>query len=68
MMQPGYEERIGRYSEPLADAFLDVLELPARARVLDVGCGSGAMDAGVSQLVVVLAAIPFRSSGTNLRS
>jgi SAM-dependent methyltransferase len=41
--RPGYEERIGRYSKPLAGAFLEVLELPARARVLDVGCGSGAL-------------------------
>lgn len=51
MTRPGYEERIGRYSGPLAEAFLDVLELPERARVLDVGCGSGALTSRLAEAV-----------------
>ncbi len=38
-----YEKRMGRYSGPLGGAFLDLLDLPEGARVLDVGCGSGAL-------------------------
>lgn len=46
MEQPlnvGYEQRIGRYSRPLAAAFVMVLDLRGTEAVLDVGCGSGAL-------------------------
>jgi SAM-dependent methyltransferase len=38
-----YGAFMGRYSEPLADAFLE--RLPVRGRALDVGCGPGAVTA-----------------------
>jgi SAM-dependent methyltransferase len=38
-----YGAFMGRYSRPLAVMFLDLLELPRDARVLDVGCGAGAL-------------------------
>jgi SAM-dependent methyltransferase len=36
-----YLEFMGRYSEPLAHAFVAYAELPYGGRVLDVGCGPG---------------------------
>jgi SAM-dependent methyltransferase len=37
----GYERRIGRYSEPLAERMAALVSLAPGRRVLDVGCGSG---------------------------
>jgi ubiquinone/menaquinone biosynthesis C-methylase UbiE len=41
----GYEGRIGRYTPSLAKALVDVAEVKAGERVLDVGCGSGPLAA-----------------------
>jgi SAM-dependent methyltransferase len=38
-----YARFMGRFSEPLAPAFADLVELPADGRVLDVGCGPGVL-------------------------
>jgi SAM-dependent methyltransferase len=38
-----YGAFMGRYSRPLAALFVDLLDLPPDARVLDVGCGTGAL-------------------------
>ncbi|HKR99852.1 MAG TPA: class I SAM-dependent methyltransferase, partial [Candidatus Dormibacteraeota bacterium] len=42
-----YEGYIGRWSRPVAVAFLDWLALPGGLRWLDVGCGTGALTAAV---------------------
>ena len=36
-----YVRFMGRFSEPLAPLFADLVGLPWRGRVLDVGCGPG---------------------------
>ncbi|HTJ36321.1 MAG TPA: class I SAM-dependent methyltransferase [Dactylosporangium sp.] len=40
-----YGRFMGRYSEPLAPRFADLAGVAAGARVLDVGCGAGALTA-----------------------
>src|SRR5688500_6280552 len=40
-----YDRFMGRYSRPLAAVFADSARLPASGRVLDVGCGPGALTA-----------------------
>jgi SAM-dependent methyltransferase len=40
-----YARFMGRFSEPLAPAFADLVEVPADGRVLDVGCGPGVLTA-----------------------
>ncbi|GAA3307738.1 class I SAM-dependent methyltransferase [Nonomuraea dietziae] len=42
-----YEAYVGRWSRPVAQAFLRWLEVPAGGRWLDVGCGTGALTATV---------------------
>ena len=48
-----YDRFMGRFSEPLADQFVDLLALEPGQRALDVGCGPGALTA---RLVEVLGA------------
>ena len=38
-----YEPYVGRWSRAVAATFVDWLEIPAEARWLDVGCGTGAL-------------------------
>jgi SAM-dependent methyltransferase len=38
-----YARFMGRFSEPLAPAFADLVGLPTEGRVLDVGCGPGVL-------------------------
>ena len=38
-----YHVFLGRWTERLADATLDALELPDDGAVLDVGCGTGSL-------------------------
>lgn len=38
-----YERYVGRWSRQVAASFLDWLALPADLRILDVGCGTGAL-------------------------
>jgi SAM-dependent methyltransferase len=40
-----YEAYVGRWSRPVADAFLRWLDVPAGREWLDVGCGTGALTA-----------------------
>ncbi|WP_421993165.1 class I SAM-dependent methyltransferase [Roseococcus sp.] len=42
-----YERSMGRWSRRLAEPFLDALDLSAGARVLDAGCGTGALSAAL---------------------
>src|ERR1700712_2425108 len=38
-----YDRFMGRFSEPLADRFVELVDVPAGSRALDVGCGPGAL-------------------------
>lgn len=40
-----YARFMGRFSEPLAPAFADLVDVPPGGRVLDVGCGPGVLTA-----------------------
>jgi SAM-dependent methyltransferase len=42
-----YERYVGRWSRRVAEKFLPALDVPAGARWLDVGCGSGALTAAI---------------------
>jgi SAM-dependent methyltransferase len=42
-----YERYVGRWSRPVAHRFLSSLSVPAGARWLDVGCGTGALTATI---------------------
>jgi SAM-dependent methyltransferase len=42
-----YERYVGRWSRPVAERFLAWLAIPRGARWLDVGCGTGALSAGI---------------------
>ncbi|WP_127473042.1 class I SAM-dependent methyltransferase [Microbacterium sulfonylureivorans] len=44
-----YDRFMGRYSAPLAAVFVHSARLPAAGRVLDVGCGPGALTAVLSE-------------------
>lgn len=55
-----YEVYIGRWSSPVADAFVRLLGLPPGRSWLDVGCGTGALTAAV-----LAAAEPSRVTGVD---
>ena len=40
-----YARFMGRFSEPLAPAFADLVDVPSDGRILDVGCGPGVLTA-----------------------
>jgi SAM-dependent methyltransferase len=44
-----YDRFMGRYSRPLAVPFSDFAGLPPGGRILDVGCGPGALTAELTQ-------------------
>lgn len=46
-----YQRFIGRYSEPLAVRFADLVGVASGQRALDVGCGPGALTA--ARLIIV---------------
>lgn len=46
-----YDQFMGRFSEPLADQFVDFAGLRVGKRALDVGCGPGALTARLAQLI-----------------
>ena len=53
-VDPGaYGRFMGRFSEPLADAFLRLLDVSPGVRALDVGCGPGALTAPLVELLDV---------------
>ena len=45
----GYERYVGRWSRPIADAFLTWLAIPPGKDWLDVGCGTGALSQKILQ-------------------
>jgi len=60
-----YDRFMGRYSEPLADKFVDLIGISPDERALDVGCGPGAMTGrlvdrlGVSSVSAIDPSEPF---------
>ncbi|MGH1563291.1 class I SAM-dependent methyltransferase [Mumia sp. DW29H23] len=46
-----YQRFMGRFSEPLADAFVRLADLERGRRALDVGCGPGALTARLAAVV-----------------
>ena len=65
MAGEAYDRFMGRYSQPLAVGFADLLEVTAGQRALDVGCGPGAFTAplvdrlGADQVSAIDPSAPF---------
>lgn len=49
LVAAAYEGYMGRWSRPVAQAFVEWLEVPPRAHWLDVGCGTGALTAAICE-------------------
>jgi trans-aconitate methyltransferase len=58
-----YEAFMGRWSRPVARAFVDWLEVAPRAHWLDVGCGTGALTAAICELKTPASVIACDPSG-----
>ena len=58
----GYERYIGRWSRPVAAAFLDWLSVPPGKAWLDVGCGSGALSQRIVEAAAPAAVVGIDSS------
>lgn len=58
----GYERYIGRWSRPVAAAFLDWLAVPPGKVWLDVGCGSGALSRRIVEAAAPAAVVGVDSS------
>jgi SAM-dependent methyltransferase len=58
----GYERYIGRWSRPVAAAFLDWLSVPPHKAWLDVGCGSGALSQRIVEAAAPAAVVGIDSS------
>ena len=57
-----YSRFMGRYAEPLATVFAAFAGVDAKAKVLDVGCGPGAMTAHLLSIGADLAAALAQSA------
>ena len=57
-----YEAYVGRWSRPLAEAFLAWFAAPAAGRWLDVGCGTGALTEAVLDATNPVAVVGIDSS------
>jgi SAM-dependent methyltransferase len=53
-----YEAYVGRWSRPVADAFLKWLEVPPGGRWLDAGCGTGALSSRITGAAAVIGVDP----------
>ncbi|MEN8234638.1 MAG: methyltransferase domain-containing protein [Actinomycetota bacterium] len=56
----GYDDYMGRWSEPIAREFLDWLDIAPGSRWVDIGCGTGALAAAIAAAVA-----PTRLAGVD---
>jgi ubiquinone/menaquinone biosynthesis C-methylase UbiE len=50
-MTSGYERRVGRYGPELSEAMIEAAGVAAGQRILDLGCGSGALTMPLAEIV-----------------